>query len=63
MSSPEPTPQHMPGEKWQLPSGKKVLVIATDFDSWEAPIALYGGETSYREYPPLDNGAPCTLIP
>ena len=53
----------MPGEKWELPSGKKVLVVATDFDSWEAPIALYGGETSYREYPPLDNGASCTLIP
>ena len=63
MSSPEPTPQHMPGEKWQLPSGKKVLVIATDFDSWGAPIALYGGETSFREYPPLDNGVRCTLIP
>jgi len=63
MSSPEPTPQHLPGERWQLPGGRIILVVATDFDSWGQRVALYGGETSYREYPPLDNGTPCTLIP
>lgn len=63
MSSPEPTPQHLPGERWQLPGGRIILVVATDIDAWGQRIALYGGETSYREYPPMDNGVPCTLVP